>query len=94
MNKPRFSRCGKFFVYILECQDGTYYTGYTNDIEKRIKEHNRSKRSAKYTRYRRPVKLVWCRGYKYFRSAVLEEHRIKNLRREQKEKLVKENAKV
>lgn len=75
-------------MYILKCQDGTYYTGYTNDLDKRIKEHNDGNRGAKYTRYKRPVTLVWTKEYKYFKSAVLEELRIKKLRREQKEALI------
>ena len=80
-------RRGKFFVYILECSDGTYYTGYTPDIERRVELHNKG-RGAKYTRDRRPVKLVWCKEYKYFKRAFLEEIRIKTLTRKQKEKLV------
>ena len=84
----KFRKHGKYFVYIVECQDRTYYTGYTPDIERRIKLHNSGK-GAKYTRDRRPVKLVWCKEYKYFKKAFLEEKRIKGLTRKQKEKLVK-----
>ncbi|MBN1353498.1 MAG: GIY-YIG nuclease family protein [Candidatus Omnitrophica bacterium] len=87
MKQRKFKRSGSFWVYILECKDGTYYTGYTPDIEKRLKLHNAGK-GAKYTRDRRPVKLVWCKEYKYFKKAFLEEKRIKRLTREQKEKLV------
>ena len=78
----------KFFAYIVECRDGTYYTGYTPDLENRLKAHNSGK-GAKYTRSRRPVKLVWFRGYKDFKKAVSEEARIKRLERAQKEELVK-----
>lgn len=78
----------KFYVYIAQCQDGTYYTGYTNDLENRIKEHNNGKRGAKYLRGKGPVKLVWCKEYRYFKSAFLEEKRIKGLTRKQKEKLI------
>lgn len=88
----KIKRESKFYVYILECQDGTFYTGYTNDLEKRIEEHNNSKRGARYTRYKRPVKLVWFKEYKYFKKALLEEKRIKTLTRKQKEKLVNESA--
>ncbi len=56
--KRSFKRNGKFWVYIVECSDNTFYTGYTPDIEKRIKLHNAG-RGAKYTRDRLPVKLVW-----------------------------------
>lgn len=85
-------RLGKFYVYIVECTDGTYYTGYTPDIEKRLRLHNIGK-GAKYTRDRRPVKLVWQKEYRYFKSAFLEEKRIKELTRSQKEKLINAKAK-
>jgi putative endonuclease len=48
-----------YFVYIVECNDATYYTGITNNLEQRLLEHNQGKRAAKYTRSRRPVKLVY-----------------------------------
>ena len=80
-------RYGRFYVYILKCQDGTFYTGYTPEIERRIELHNAG-RGAKYTRDRRPVRLVWCKEYRYFKKAFLEEKRIKGLTREQKERLV------
>lgn len=83
----KIKRKGRFWVYMVECRDGTYYTGYTPGIENRIKLHNNGK-GAKYTRDRRPVKLVWCKKYRYFKKAFLEEKRIKRLTREQKEKLV------
>ncbi len=81
-------KVGQFYVYIVECIDGTYYTGYTPHLENRLKLHN-SGRGAKYTRDRRPVKLIWHREYKYFKPAFLEEKRIKKFTRKQKEKLVK-----
>ena len=77
----------KFFVYIVKCVKGTYYTGYTNDLEKRLKAHNDGK-GAKYTRGRRPVELVWFREYRYRKSARKEEYRIKQLSRDQKIKLI------
>jgi len=49
----------KYHVYILECADKTLYIGATNDLEKRVKEHNNSKLGAHYTKIRRPVKLVY-----------------------------------
>ncbi len=88
--RKEFKRSGRFYVYIVECGDGTYYTGSTNDLEKRIDEHNNGKRGARYTRYKRPVRLIWSREYRYFKKAVLEEMRIKALTRKQKEKLVQE----
>ena len=89
--KKKFKRHGRYSTYILECKDGTYYTGYTPDIKKRIELHN-SGRGAKYTKDRRPVKLVWSKEYRYFKKAFLEEKRIKRLTRKQKEKLVKNAA--
>lgn len=86
--KRNFKRSGEFFVYILQCYDETYYTGYTPDLLKRIKLHNAG-RGAKYTRDRRPVKLVWCKEYKQFKPAFKLEKRIKTLTRKQKESLVK-----
>lgn len=75
-------------MYILECQDGTYYTGYTKDLENRIKEHNGNKRSAKYLRGRKPFKVVYLKEYKYFKRAVKKELEIKKLTRERKKELI------
>ena len=83
----KFIRRGRFFVYIVKCNNGTYYTGYTPDIENRVKLHNDGK-GARYTRGRLPVELVWCKEYRYFKKAFLEEKRIKMLTRKQKEALV------
>jgi len=85
--KRTFNRIGSYHVYILQCQDNTYYTGHTNDLEKRIKEHNSGK-GAIYTRNKRPVKLVWCKEYRYYKSAFATEHAIKSLTRKQKIALV------
>jgi len=82
-----FKRYGRHFVYIVECSDGTYYTGYTPKLKRRIALHNAGK-GAKYTRARRPVKLIWHKKYKYFKLAFLEEKRIKRLTRPEKETLV------
>ncbi|MBU2063425.1 MAG: GIY-YIG nuclease family protein [Candidatus Omnitrophica bacterium] len=88
----KFVKHKSFYVYILKCKDKTYYTGYTQDIKKRVELHNKGK-GAKYTRDRGPVKLVWKKEYKYFKKAFLEEKRIKTLRREQKKELIKNGAK-
>ncbi len=80
-------RKASYFVYILECGDGTLYTGYTNDLKKRVEKHNKGIAS-KYTRSRLPVKVVWKKEYCYFRRAFLMEMRIKRLTRPQKERLV------
>jgi len=89
----KLKRCSRYFVYIVECQNGTYYTGYTNDLDNRVKEHNNSKRGAKYLRGKLPVRLVWCKEYRYYKNALHTERNIKKLTREQKKELVKIYAK-
>jgi putative endonuclease len=86
------AKSGSYYVYIVRCKDGTLYTGYTNDLEKRIKLHNSSK-GAKYVRGRGPVRLVYCKKYRYRKRAMQEEVRIKKLRQYQKKKLVKDYSK-
>ena len=81
-------RQDKFFVYIVECRNGTFYTGHTNDLQKRLREHNESKRGARYTRCKRPVKLVWKKEYRHSKYAMSAEHKIKELNRYQKKLLV------
>lgn len=77
----------KHFVYIVKCSDDTYYTGYTNDIKRRIKLHNEGK-GAKYTRGRGPVQLVYEEEFTSKKEALRREYVIKQLRREEKEKLI------
>ncbi len=77
------------WVYIVQCSDGTYYTGYTTDLNRRIKEHNESKKGAKYTRVRRPVTLQYFESYGSRQEACRREYEIKQLSRKQKEKLIK-----
>jgi putative endonuclease len=66
------------YVYILECKDGTFYTGYTTDVTKRFKVHASGK-GAKYTRGRLPVKLVYERKCASKSEALKEEYKIKKL---------------
>ena len=73
-----------YFIYILECSDKTLYTGITTNLDRRIKEHNDSKLGAKYTKTRRPVKLVYSKTFKNRSDASKEEARIKKLSRQQK----------
>jgi putative endonuclease len=75
-----------WLVYILKCSDGSYYTGITNDLAKRVEKHN-SGRGAKYTRTRTPVILMYAKPVGTMVDAMREERRIKKLTREQKEKL-------
>ena len=78
----------KYFLYILECDDKTLYTGITNDLDRRIKEHNFSTLGAKYTAGRRPVKLVYSKKFKNRSLALKEEFRIKKLPRLKKISLI------
>ncbi len=75
---------GRYFVYILECSDSTLYTGITTDIDRRIHEHNNSPKGAKYTRVRRPVKLLYLEEAKDKSEASKREYAIKKLSREKK----------
>jgi putative endonuclease len=84
----KLARKSKYLVYIVQCRDGTYYTGYTNNLENRIKEHN-SGHGAKYLRGKLPVKLVYAKEYRYYKNAVHCERIIKKMTRKQKEELVR-----
>ena len=75
------------FVYILECKDGTFYTGYTTDLKSRFEKHN-SGWGAKYTRGRIPVKLVYFEIVETKSEALKREIKIKKMNRLRKEKLV------
>lgn len=75
------------FTYILRCADGTYYTGWTNNLEKRLAAHNAGVAS-KYTRSRRPVELVYHECFETKEEAMSQEWRIKQLTRAQKEALI------
>ncbi len=77
----------EFYVYIIECSDGTYYTGYTNDLDQRLKKHNNGQ-GAKYTRGRTPVNLKYKESYKSKSKAMKREYEIKSLSRKKKEKLI------
>jgi len=74
-------------VYIVECADGTFYTGITNDLERRVHEHNLGQ-GARYTRSRRPVVLRYHELQPDRSSASAREYRIKALSRQEKQKLL------
>ncbi len=76
------------YCYIVECSDGTFYTGWTTDPERRVKTHNAG-RGAKYTRMRRPVTLIYVEEQPDRTSAMKRERAIKALSRDRKMKLVK-----
>lgn len=78
-------------VYILKCADKSLYTGCTNNLPKRLKEHNGGKAGAKYTRARRPVKLVYSEVYRTFAKGRRREAEIKRLTRKEKMELINSN---
>ena len=75
------------YTYILECADGTYYTGWTNNLEKRLASHNAGTAS-KYTKSRRPVRLLYSESFPTKEEAMSREWHIKRLTRKEKEKLI------
>ena len=77
------------YTYIVKCKDGTLYTGWTNDIEKRIEAHNAGK-GAKYTKTRRPVELVYLEEFATKEDAMKREYAIKQMKRKAKEALIKQ----
>jgi len=81
------------FTYILKCSDGSYYTGVTNDIQRRFWEHQTGQVPG-YTHGRRPVELAWCSDDLDIISAIHTEKRIKGWRRAKKEALITGNPEV
>jgi putative endonuclease len=77
-----------YHTYILKCADNTLYTGITTNVKRREKEHNSDQKGAKYTRVRRPVKLVYQKAFKTKSAAMCEESRIKRLSRGEKLALI------
>jgi putative endonuclease len=76
-----------FFCYILECSDGTFYTGWTTDPQRRAKQHNRGV-GARYTSTRRPVRMVYIEEQQDRRTAMKREIAIKAMSRQRKKKLI------
>ena len=82
-----FGKIEMNYTYIVECADGSLYCGWTNDLDKRIKDHNAGK-GAKYTKTRLPVKLVYFEEFDTKEEAMSREWHIKQLRREKKMELI------
>ena len=78
----------QYFVYILECSDKSLYVGCTNDLKRRVKQHNKSKLGAHYTKTRRPVILRYSEEFSTLIQARRRESEIKGWRREKKLALV------
>lgn len=75
------------YVYVLECSDGSYYTGYTTDVDRRVAEHDAGD-GAKYTRGRTPVELVHVEEFESRSAAMQREYEIKQHSRREKDRLV------
>lgn len=80
-----------YFVYILRCADGTYYTGYTGDLLRRYKQHQSGAIPRSYTKSRRPVELVWAGEFETKEAARANEKKIKRMKTARKEALIKED---
>ena len=84
----------KHYCYILRCKDNSLYTGYTTDVERRLREHNEGT-GAKYTRGRGPCELVYTEEFDTKREAMKREYYIKHsMTKQQKENLIKKTSQV
>ena len=81
-------RIFNYFVYIVKCSDKSYYTGITNNIERRIYEHNTSIDDSAYTHGKRPVELVFYEAFKDVNQAIAFEKQVKGWTRKKKEALI------
>jgi putative endonuclease len=88
MQKKRRKKGEPWFLYIVECSDGSFYTGVTKDVERRLSEHNKGIAS-KYTRLRLPVELRYTEEYAGRTEALVRECQVKALPRKKKEELVR-----
>ena len=89
--ESHISRQAEWFLYVLLCADGTYYTGVTTDIKRRLHEHNTRCCGSKYTRSRRPVELLYSVSYDNRSEVQKAEHKFKKLTRKQKEAIIYES---
>ena len=80
-----------YYVYILKCADNSFYTGVSNDVERRVLEHNNSEDKKTYTYRKRPVKLVWFEYYNDINQAIEKEKQIKGWNRKKKQALIDDN---
>ena len=79
-----------YFVYILKCSDGTYYTGYTGDLIRRVKQHQAGSIPRAYTKPRRPVELVWAREFEMKEEARVNEKKVKRMSTSRKEAMIQD----
>ena len=80
----------KWYQYVVECNDGSYYAGVTTEVSRRVHEHNNTSKGAKYTRSRRPVRLIYCLEFSDRSSAQKAEFGFKKLSRIEKEEIISE----
>ena len=80
-----------YYLYLLRCSDNSLYCGQTKDLQKRIQEHNSDDSKSRYTRARKPVKLVYFEKYITIQEAMKREFEIKKLTKEKKENLIQKN---
>ena len=94
LRKSRFKNTNKVsaYVYIVECADGSFYTGWTTDVEKRVAAHN-AKKGAKYTKARVPVVLRYVESFEDKQEAQSREYAVKQMTRTQKMNLLKKDKK-
>ena len=82
------SKADNWYVYIVRCSDNSLYTGVTTDLKRRLQEHNHGPRAARYTRNRRPVRLVYAEAADSRAAACQREYALKQLSAEQKKTLL------
>ena len=80
-----------YFVYILKCNDDSYYTGFTNNLERRLIEHDEGLNKEAYTHNKKPLTLVWFETFNDVNNAIATEKQIKGWSRRKKEALISEN---
>lgn len=80
-----------YYVYIVKCSDNSYYTGFTNDLERRINEHNDGLNPESYTYTRKPVKLVFYHEFNDVNQAISFEKQVKGWSRKKKEAIINNN---
>lgn len=94
MIKKKVTPKVSWFVYVLLCADGTLYTGITTNVERRVMEHNSTKKGAKYTRVRLPVSLAYSEKAKDRSKAAVREAALKKLSRKEKLSLIETKVKT
>lgn len=77
-----------YFAYLLQCNDGTLYAGSTNNLDKRVHQHNHAKNGAHYTKIRRPVELKYFESFTNYAEARTREAEFKRMSRDEKIKLI------